>query len=90
MQILKIFTVFDEKAESYMQPFYMQTTGAAIRAFEDTCNDPASAFNKHPADYTLFEVGTFDDHNAEIKMLSGKIALYSALEVISQGTNTTV
>lgn len=61
MQKIQIFAVFDKKAVVYMSPFYFLQKGQAIRAFEDSVNDPQSAFYKHPEDYSLFELGTFDD-----------------------------
>ena len=82
--IYKIFTVYDDKAECYMSPFTMQSTGAATRAFEDTVNDSNSAFNKHPSDYTLFEIGTFDDQNCTFTMYDAKTSLGSANEYINK------
>lgn len=35
---LKMFAVYDQKAEAYMNPFVMQTKGQAIRAWSDTVN----------------------------------------------------
>lgn len=80
----KIFTVYDSKAEAYMSPFYMQSTGAAIRAFSDTAADPSSQIAKHPSDYTLFEIGEFDDATAEISLLTAKKSLGVAVEFINQ------
>lgn len=82
--LLKIFNVYDSKAETYMQPFFMQTTGQALRSFEDTVNDPSTVFNKHSADFTLFEIGTYDDQTAQIITLESKINLGTALEYIKQ------
>jgi len=78
--LLKIFSVYDSKVEAYIQPFYMNSTGAAMRAFEDTVNDPESALNKHPEDYTLFELGTFDDQTAQISLYESKKSLTTAIE----------
>lgn len=61
---LKAFSIFDSKAEAYIQPFFHRATGEAIRAFETACSKPDHAFHIHAADYTLFEIGTFDESNA--------------------------
>lgn len=82
--LLKIFTVYDLKAEAYMQPVFMVATGQMVRSFADTCEDKTHAFNKHPTDYELFEIGTYDDSNASITMHEHKIHLGSALENITQ------
>ena len=64
--IKKIYTVYDEKAEAYLQPFYFEKLGQAKRAVADLVNDPDHQFGKHPSDFTLFFIGDFDDSNAEI------------------------
>lgn len=61
--ILKIFAVHDVKAEAYFQPFLMQSKGLAIRWFRECAQNKEHAFGKNPEDYTLFEVGTWDDSN---------------------------
>jgi hypothetical protein len=80
--LLKIFTVFDCKAEAYLQPFFMKSKGEAIRAFSDTSNDQNHNFGKHPEDFTLFELGTYDESNASIEMLSTPQSLGKAIEFV--------
>ena len=77
---LKAFTVYDSKAEAYLQPFFMQSKGQAIRAFQDLANDETHQFGKYPADFTLFEIGEYDDATALIKNHDHKINLGIALE----------
>lgn len=58
--ILKIYTVRDSKAGSYLQPFCAQNVGVAVRMVTATARDPESMFNQFPGDYDLYEVGEFD------------------------------
>jgi len=81
---LKIFSVYDSKIEAYMQPFFMQSKGAALRAFMDTLADKSSVLAKHPEDYTLFEIGEFDDTNCTIATLPAKLSLGLAKELIKE------
>ncbi len=64
--IHKIFTVYDEKAKAFMPPFFLPETGMAVRVFTDCVNDPTHQFYKHPADYNLYDIGTFDDSCAKL------------------------
>lgn len=66
---LEIFSVYDSKVEAYLQPFFLRAKGEAVRAFEETVNDPATKFNKYPADYTLFRVGQYDDRTGTVTKL---------------------
>ncbi|WNK13197.1 MAG: nonstructural protein [Microvirus sp.] len=67
--MIKIFSVFDKKALAYMQPFYFANKGEAIRALEDITNDSGSRINKHPADFSLWILGEYDDKTGSIKPL---------------------
>lgn len=78
--ILKMFTVYDSKAEAYMTPFFLNTIGQAIRSFSDTCNDKSHPFNLHPGDYTLFESGTYDNSTAQCVPALTLKSLGTALE----------
>lgn len=67
--IQKMFGVYDLKACAYLQPFFSGNSGSAMRAFSDAVNDGTSPIAKHPADYQLFELGTFDDSTGSIEAL---------------------
>jgi hypothetical protein len=67
--LVKMFTVFDSKAEAYLPPFFLNSTGLACRSFTETSNDPNSSICKYAADYTLFEIGTFDDQKGAITQI---------------------
>lgn len=64
--IMLIFSIFDDKAEVFSKPFYDPTIGAALRNFQDAAKDPQTTFNKHPEDFTLFQLGHFDDLTGEL------------------------
>lgn len=61
--ILKAYAIHDNKTEAYLKPFFCVTPGEAIRIFSDAVNDQNSMFYRHPADFTLFEVGTYNDEH---------------------------
>lgn len=56
-----MFSVYDSKGECYQPPQAYPTAGMAIRSFAAGANDKQSAFGRWPEDFTLFEVGTYDD-----------------------------
>ena len=75
-----IFTVYDSKAELYLQPFCDQTKGQAIRAFTDAANEENHRFCKYAEDFTLFELGEYEDTNGQFKIHKSKIPLGNAIE----------
>jgi hypothetical protein len=85
--IHKIFTVYDQKAAAYLPPFYMHRTEMALRVFSDCINSNDHQFGKHPADYSIFELGTFDDEKAITQTYTGPKLLGNGLEYLKQEIN---
>lgn len=64
---LKIVAVRDRAADVYGQPNFVTNLGTAIRSFGDEVNRKAenNAFNAHPEDFDLYELGEYDDELGE-------------------------
>ena len=82
--ITKIFTVYDSKCKAYLRPFHANSTGEAMRQFEDTCNDETHNFHIHSDDFTMFELGKFDDQTCKFTMLEDKIVLAYSYELVDK------
>lgn len=63
--VKKVFSVYDSKSETYSPPMLYTTKGEAIRAFSDQANNKESSLCLHSEDFTLFEVGEWDDQSGE-------------------------
>lgn len=75
--LAKVFTVFDSKAVAYMSPFIEASTGTGIRRFSDEVNNTSnsrSALVAHPEDFTLFEIGTWDEIAGVVLPYEAKIS----------------
>ncbi len=64
-----MFSLYDTKLEGFMRPFFLQSVGVATRAIMDLSKDPNHEAAKHPSDFCLYELGTFDDHSSEITQM---------------------
>jgi hypothetical protein len=78
--IQKVFSVYDCKAEAYLQPFFMMSKGEAVRGFSDLANDSSTSFYKHPEDYTLFEIGEYCTASGVLVPLDAHISIGKAIE----------
>lgn len=58
-----VVAVWDEKLQAFMRPFYAPRIGGAVRAFTDEVNRDGSEMGQHPEDYTLFELGEWNDED---------------------------
>ena len=80
----QLITVHDSKSGIFTPPVSVIAIGEAIRTFEDAVNDPQSPFNKHPEDYTLFHIGSYDETTASVEMLQSPLSLGGALNFVKQ------
>lgn len=78
--ISKVFSIYDSKAEAYLPPFMMKSKGEVIRALSSLIADPQHNFCKYPEDFTLFELGTFDDATAKYDLLLTPVSIGVLIE----------
>jgi len=78
----KLFSIYDQKAYAYLPPFTLPRVEQAIRTFSDCVNSPDHAFGRHPADYTLVEIGEYDDSNAKITVHEVHIVVGTGIEFL--------
>lgn len=81
MAISRIISVRDGKAGIYMKPSISLHLGSVMRDWETVVNAHDSIFGKFPEDFTLFELGTFDDETGHIVCHSPPTQLSTAREV---------
>lgn len=81
---LKIFSIYDHKAQQYNSPVFLSTEGQAIRLFGDQANEQDSPIAKHPEDYSLFLLGEFTDDDGLFVPITPPKKLGDALEHIKQ------
>lgn len=82
--ITKAFAVYDSKASCFGVPFFMATTGLAVRAFSELVNDPKSTVSRYPTDFVLFQVGEFDDQKGIFVPMEHQVNLGMASEYVRE------
>lgn len=78
----RIFAVYDAKVGVYGQMFVARTREEGQRIFGDVVNDPNTVINRHPEDFHLFEIATFDDANGTVLPHKASDQLGKALEYV--------
>lgn len=85
---LKVFSVFDSKAEGFLNPVFSQSLGVMVRSFTEAAldqGDPASGrpphdFCKFAEDFTLFELGSFDQAKGVFDLHAAPKSIMLAIE----------
>lgn len=80
----KMFVIYDCKAEIYTEPFYYGTNAEARRVFLHSGIDDTTKMGAHAADFTLFEIGSYNLETATITTLDAKNCLGNLLEMQEQ------
>lgn len=83
--ISKAFSIYDGKAKIFHTPWFRPTAGLALRELEDLVNDNTTTICRHSGDFTLYEVGEYDDQNAEYTQHVPIKLLGTALEYKKSG-----
>lgn len=82
MSKLKLYAVRDAKADAFMALNPGTSTGSVIRSFSDGVQTPDTPFNKHPEDYALFELGTYDEETGLVEGLPQPVHIINALDCV--------
>lgn len=62
-----MFTLLDIKSGIHNTPFFMVHAAQAIRACVDLAMDLNTTVGRHPADFQLMQIGTFDDQTGLVE-----------------------
>jgi hypothetical protein len=70
-----IVSVKDSAAQAFGRPIFVPSTAVAVRSFRDEINrkDSTEDMAKHPEDFELYELGSFDDSNGVIVVIEPRL-----------------
>ena len=66
MATVEICCVRDRAIDSFGNPFAVVALGQATRSFSDEVRNPESQISRHPDDYDLYHVGSFDTSTGKL------------------------
>jgi hypothetical protein len=84
---MNVYSVFDRASGVYDRPWCAHSDQAACRSFSDVACDADHPVGKHPDDFTLFRVGTWNDEKGELrassveKVINGAEAVAAAQKI---------
>lgn len=84
--LYSVFAVYDTGIQTWMPPIYARNKGEMLRQFVDAVNNPESKIAKYPADFVLFELGTWNDESADFSLLASPVKMGIAIEFMKHST----
>lgn len=70
-----LYSVYDSKARAYGNPFVSVRQELAVRDFTTAVRDKDTNLSKYPEDFTLVEIGEFDDETCVFTLYQNPIPL---------------
>lgn len=69
--VYEICAVFDSAVNCYARPVFVASVRVAVRQFQDEVNRVSedNPMNRHPEDFSLYHLGTFEDEGGYIARL---------------------
>jgi hypothetical protein len=66
-----VMSVFDVASGVFARPIFVASVGSGVRMFSDEANRKAedNVMFRHPTDFQLFELGSFDDNAGTFELL---------------------
>jgi len=77
----KLYVVYDSASETYTAPTVHRARGEAIRSFTDGVNSPDGVLSTHSADFTLFEIGEYNQATGDLTLYEAKHKVLNGIEV---------
>lgn len=85
---MRIFSIYDTKAEYWSTPAFIRTDAEARRMFSGLVQDPQNPIGAHPEDYILYRLGKWDPEKGVITPEPG-VAIAMGIEFITKTTTST-
>lgn len=80
--VVNVYSIYDEKAKYFGKLTFFANDDDAKRAFGDLVVTEGNGVNRHPGDFKIYKLGTFDDN-------SGLMLSCPMPEFLAHGTDYT-
>lgn len=78
-----LYAIIDTASGVYDGPFKGLSDGQMIRTFTDIAVDPEHPVGKHPEDFSLIKVGTWNEGTGELEDLQN-MTMITGLEAVAE------
>lgn len=78
-----VMAAYDKKARAFLQPYYVSHPDVGVRAFSQAVNTPDHQVHKFASDFSLYELGTFDDDSGKFDLLPQPKFVAEAVQLLA-------
>lgn len=73
--IVTVYAIYDSKSRSYSMPYFAINDQVALRSFMQLALDNGSEVGRNPEDFSLHQLGTYDNETGTLFDESKKLNL---------------
>ncbi len=81
-----LYSIKDKATDAFAPTFVSQNNATAMRSFGDLAKDPNTQINKHPSDFCLIHVGSWDDDDGTVQTEKHKTLAWAEDYHVQQDT----
>ena len=81
---MDLFSVYDDKAVFFGNPFPAHTPAEAIRMFAASAKNVDTSIAHHPEDFSLYKVGGFDGSSGLLEIMPPPLFLSRASDLVAK------
>jgi len=83
MAKLKVFSIRDNKLDTFTSLITHTHTGQAERTLMELARDKQTAIAKYPDDYTMYQIGEYDEQSGLMTSIQ-PVQVMSAIQAVKQ------
>lgn len=85
--LFKVFAIYDSAIQAWKPPMFCRAKGEMMRWWMEMVQNVQTDLGKHPADYTLFELGTWEDDKNKFDLYKAPVSLGTAIEFVKKSVD---
>lgn len=82
--LFHVTAIRDAKSKLFSTPMFFTTPAVAIRSFGDAVTGKESDFSRHPEDYSMYLLGTYEDSSGRFQTEVEPAFLISATNLVPE------
>lgn len=80
--MLNAYSIFDNKALTFNPPFFQHNDAVARRMLSELAVDLNTQIGRHPGDFVLYCIGTYNDQTGELSPISPRRHIVDAIALL--------
>jgi len=87
MPILRVYSIYDEKAEEFSPPFFQPNDRLAQRMVKESARGNGNMLSAYPEDFKIYRIGEFDSASGQIESEKRPVLVIAVKDLTKEAGN---